>query len=251
MSEWSEDEAFWGAMEPALCAPARLALAEDDVEAILACVEPPPQARVLDLGCGPGAHAIALARRGYRVAGVDTSRRLLDRARVAAQKEALGVEWLEADMREFRRPRGFDLVLSLYASFGYFDDGQNRRTLENVLASLAPDGTLVLDLVGRGGVRPGEERRWNEIDGVLYLERRAAVEHGTWLAAHWIVVRGGTRADFDVTQRLYGDDELRELLLAVGFGSVRLAGSLDGGTPVEASARRLVAFARAPARPAP
>lgn len=101
MSEWSEDEAFWEAMEPALCAPGRLALAEVHVTAILACVQALPNARVLDLGCEPGAHAIALARRGHRVTGADTSRRLLDRAGAAARSEGAQIEWVEADMREF------------------------------------------------------------------------------------------------------------------------------------------------------
>jgi len=247
MSEWSDDQAFWQAMEPALCAPGRLALAEGDVAAILSCVEPPPNARVLDLGCGPGAHAIALARRGHRVTGVDTSPRLLDRARAAAQSEDVQVEWIEADMREFQRPGGFDLICSLYASFGYFDDGQNRRALENIRASLSPGGTLVLDLVGReAAARHGQERRWNEIEGVLYLEHCTGVDDWSWMVSDWIVVRDGRRADFRVKQRLYSGNELRDLVLSVGFASVRLAGGLDGRTPYDESARRLVAVARTP-----
>lgn len=242
---WSEDEAFWEAMEPALCAPGRLGLAEGDVAAILACVEPPPNARVLDLGCGPGAHAIALARRGLRVTGVDTSRRLLDRARAAAETGGAQVEWVEADMREFRRPGGFDLVCSLYASFGYFDEGQNRRVLENVRASLSPGGTLVLDLVGReAAARHWQERRRHEIDGVLYLEHATVVDNWSWMASDWTVVRDGRQADFRVRQRLYASNELRDLLFSAGFASVRLAGGLDGRTPYDDSARRLVAVAR-------
>jgi SAM-dependent methyltransferase len=245
MTEWSEDQAFWEAMEPALCAPGRLALAEGDVGAILACVEPAPDARVLDLGCGPGAHAISLARHGYRVTGVDISRRLLDRARAAAQNEDARVEWVEADMREFRRPAGFDLVCSLYASFGYFDDGQNRRVLENVRASLSPGGAFVLDLVGReAAARHWQERRWNEVEGVLYLEHSTVVDDWSWMVSDWVVVRDGKRADFRVKQRLYSGSELRDLLLSVGFASVRLAGALDGQTPYDESARRLVAVAR-------
>jgi SAM-dependent methyltransferase len=155
------------------------------------------------------------------------------------------VEWIEADMREFQHPAGFDLICSLYASFGYFDDRQNQRVLENVRASLAPGGTLLLDLVGReAAVRHWQERRWQEVEGVLYLERCTFTEDSKFLASGWIVVREGKRLDFQAKQRMYSAGELRDLLLSVGFEDVQLAGSLDARTPYDESARRLVAVGR-------
>jgi SAM-dependent methyltransferase len=151
-------------------------------------------------------------------------------------------------MREFERRSSFDLICSLYASFGYFNDAENRRVLENVLASLVPHGALVLDLIGRETVaRHWQERRCHEVDGVLYLERCTTTDDWTSLASEWIVVRKGVRADFRVKQRLYSGTELRELLLSLGFAKVQLAGGLDAETPYDESARRLVAIARGPA----
>jgi hypothetical protein len=152
-------------------------------------------------------------------------------------------------MREFRRPSSFDLVCSLYASFGYFDDSENRRVLENVCASLVPHGVLVLDLIGREtAARHWQERRWHEVDGVLYLERCTSADDWASMVSEWIVVRKGVRAEFRVKQRLYSGTELRELLLSVGFTTVQLAGGLDGEVPYDQSARRLVAIGRGPAR---
>jgi hypothetical protein len=54
------------------------------------------------------------------------------------------------------------------------------------------------------------------------------------------------RSEFRVTQRLYAGGELQELLRSVGFADVRLAASLDGETPYDQSARRLVCVARVP-----
>jgi len=245
MSEWSEDQTFWEAMEPALCAPSRLGLAAADVAAILASVQARPNSRVLDLGCGPGAHAIGFARLGHRVTGVDTSRRLLDRARSAAQAGGVEVEWVEADMRDFQRPSAFDLICSLYASFGYFYDAENRHVLENVYASLTPDGVCVLDVLGReAAARHWQERRWHDVDGVLYLEHCTTEADWSSMVSDWIVVRSGVRAEFRVKQRLYAGTELRGLLLSLGFANVKLAGGLDGKTPYDESARRLVAIAR-------
>jgi SAM-dependent methyltransferase len=245
MTEWSADAALWEAMEPALCAPARLARAEDDVRAIEACVGLPPRARVLDLACGPGAHAIAFAQRGYRVSGVDTSPRLLARARAAAAREGAPVEWVRADMREFLRPESFDLVCSLYASFGYFEDPANRTVLENIRASLARGGRLVLDVLGREpAARRVPARREHEVGGTLYVEQGSLAEDSSWLVSDWTVVREGIRQEFRVRQRVYSADELRDLLFSVGFASARVAGSLDGRSPYDEAAPRLVAVAR-------
>jgi SAM-dependent methyltransferase len=55
----------------------------------LATVVAPP-GPVADLGCGPGAHAPALARRGYDVAGVDGSPRMVEAARTRAAGDKVG-----------------------------------------------------------------------------------------------------------------------------------------------------------------
>jgi SAM-dependent methyltransferase len=248
MTEWSADPALWEAMEPALCAPARLAQAQGDVRAIEACVELALPARVLDLACGPGAHAVAFAQRGHRVTGVDASGRLLARARAAAVRERMRVEWVQADMREFRRPGSFDLVCSLYASFGYFEDRANRRVLERIGASLAPGGSVVLDVLGREAIaRRLPAHREHEVDGTRYVEQSALSGDSSWLVSDWTVVQGGVRQEFRVRQRVYSGPELRDLLLSVGFTSVRIAGGLDGETAYDEAAPRLVAVARQPA----
>jgi SAM-dependent methyltransferase len=245
--DWSDDETFWEAMEPALCAPSRLALAEPDVAAILGALDLPPQATVLDLGCGPGAHAIAIARKGHRVTGVDRSPRMLARARSEAKARGIDIELVEADMRRFRRPSSFDLVCSLYTSFGYFDDRGNRMVLENILASLKPGGVAFLDVTGRETIaREWQERRWLEVEGALYLERRRIAGDWSALVSDWVVVRYGARQDFCVRQRLYSGTEFRDLLLSVGFIKVTLFGALNAKAPYDESAQRLVAVAHAP-----
>lgn len=78
MSEWFENEAFWEAMFPFLFSEARFAAAEEEVEKLLRLINFRGNI-VLDLACGPGRHAMALARKGYKVTGVDRSHYLLHR----------------------------------------------------------------------------------------------------------------------------------------------------------------------------
>lgn len=72
MPEWFEDESFWDKLYPFLFTESKLEAAGPEVQSVLelAGVE---QCDVLDLACGPGRHSIALAKRGFRVTGVDLS----------------------------------------------------------------------------------------------------------------------------------------------------------------------------------
>lgn len=79
-----------------------------------------PGMSVLDVGCGPGRHAIALARRGIAVVGVDISGRFVELAHEIADREGVTslVEFHRADARKLADDtrfagRGFDAAISL------------------------------------------------------------------------------------------------------------------------------------------
>src|ERR1700680_3645205 len=69
----------------------------DEVEA-LSRLLPPSPARILDVACGPGRHAVRLAGRGHRVVGIDSSTSFLETARGAAADLGVEVEFIQADM---------------------------------------------------------------------------------------------------------------------------------------------------------
>ena len=69
-----------------------------------------PRQRVLDVGCGPGRHAYALAERGMEVVGVDISQRFVD---VAAAGAPSGARFVRGDARDLRFDAEFDAAISL------------------------------------------------------------------------------------------------------------------------------------------
>jgi SAM-dependent methyltransferase len=243
---WFEDDGFWRDMAPHMFPAERLAGTPAEVEQILALAGPPPDARVLDLCCGPGRHSLELARRGFRVTGVDRTAAYLEQARCTALAENLTIELVREDMRTFRREAGFELALSLFTSFGFFDDqGDDRRVIENLRASLAANGVLVIETIGKEVLaRTFRERDWHrEPGGALLLEERSVAPDWSYIEARWILIREGRQREYLFRIRLYAAAELAGLLRAGGFRDVRVCGNL-AGDPYDHLAKRLVIVAR-------
>src|SRR5690348_1694259 len=72
-----------------------------------------PGMRVLDVGCGPGRHALSLARRSIAVHGVDRSAAFLELARNAAADERLLATFEQLDVRELEIEGEFDAAICL------------------------------------------------------------------------------------------------------------------------------------------
>ena len=98
--------------------------------------------RALDLGTGDGRNAVWLARQGWSVTGVDFSSVGLDRAQARARAEGVSVEWVLADLLEWRPPAvRFDLVVLFFIHVA----PEDRRAIHRMAASaVAPGGTLLV-----------------------------------------------------------------------------------------------------------
>jgi SAM-dependent methyltransferase len=107
---------------------------------------------ILDMGCGTGSHAIPLAKRGYKVMGVDRSAGMLSHAREKT-KNTFSTQspntptFIEGDVRNVDIGQRFDAVLMMFAVLGY------QLTNEDVLAALRtahqhlkPEGLFVCDV---------------------------------------------------------------------------------------------------------
>ncbi|GAA2727697.1 class I SAM-dependent methyltransferase [Cellulomonas aerilata] len=98
--------------------------------------------RVLDVGCGEGADAVWMARRGWHVTALDVSRVALDRAEQHAREAGVQVTWLHSGLVESGLPPGgFDLVSAQYAVLRRTPDAVAERTLSELVA---PGGTLLV-----------------------------------------------------------------------------------------------------------
>ena len=104
-------------------------------------------AHVLDAGCGTGRIAVELARRGYRVVGVDVEPAMLDQARAKAAE----LHWVLGDLAAAPTSGGpFDLVLAAGNVMIFLQLGTEAAVVGNLAAVLEPDGLLVVGFqIGR------------------------------------------------------------------------------------------------------
>jgi SAM-dependent methyltransferase len=240
--QWFENEEFWRTFYPYMFGERRMAAALAEVERVLA-LSGVTRGRVLDLGCGPARHSLILAQKGFEVTGVDRSPFHLSKARELA--DGATIELVEADMRDFVRPAAFDLALSLFTSFGYFDTREeDLAVLCNVRASLKQSGVFVIDVTSKEYViSQGCSTQWEKgIGGEIQIHHHEVFPGWGRLRVQWLLIEGERARQFEFQQNLYSGQELAALLARAGFTDVRLFGSLDGA-PYDAAATRLIARA--------
>ncbi|HEY3609623.1 MAG TPA: class I SAM-dependent methyltransferase [Pseudonocardiaceae bacterium] len=218
----------------------------------------PGGARVLDVACGTGRHAVALAARGHHVTCVDISSDYLAATRRRAQARGVDVELVHSDMRDLSAlPRAsFDAAINMYTSFGYFDrDEDNTRSLSAIAAVLRPGGRLLVDVINRDWfVRnhfpsefadaPGTEfviRDYEEVDGTIVLHQNVFDPEHSRL--RWTCRPSGeNRADVVVDYRMYSLHELLAMIRHSGLTPVRTLGDYDG-RPYDLFSPRLLCVA--------
>jgi demethylmenaquinone methyltransferase/2-methoxy-6-polyprenyl-1,4-benzoquinol methylase len=169
-----------------------------------------PGGRVLDACCGTGDLALACAREGGRVTGLDFAPRMLERAR----RKSAAVEWVEGDLLALPfADRSFDAAT---VGFGVRNVAELERALAELRRVLRPDGRLaILEITRPRGVLAPFYRLW--FDGIVPRLGR--------------VLPGGAAYTYlpASVRRFPGPDELAELMHAAGFSTVRyrlLAGGI-------------------------
>jgi SAM-dependent methyltransferase len=97
--------------------------------------------RALDVGCGEGADAIWLARRGWTVTAIDISDVAISRAREAAKLASTAVEWVCGDALQAPFPaRSFDLVSMQYPAL---PKAAGEAAVRTLLDTVRPGGLLL------------------------------------------------------------------------------------------------------------
>ena len=212
------------------------------VESVLARHAPDAR-RILDLGIGTGDLAIALARRGFDVVGVDRAPAMLAVAREKAKACGVTLELVEQDLRDVRVLSPADVALCIYTVVNQLtEDGDLARAVASIRDAIVPGGLFVFEL----NLPASYARYWQgeEIvdvgDAVIVRTHRAVPGTGVIEAA--VEIRRRTCCGWDVVddriaQRPYDDATVEAALATAGFVVVereRYDPFADGAEPTKA-----------------
>jgi len=177
---------------------------------------------MVDVACGTGTLALMMARRGWKVFGVDASEGMLACAAEKPVAKALDVSFLLQDMRELRLPARVNLATSFFDSLNHLLNAEDlARTFRRVRDALVPMGYFVFDL--------NNERcfstLWTQSETVtgegftLLLENSYDRGTRTALSNVTITPKGGKGQILQETvhEHYYPADEVRALLRQSGF----------------------------------
>lgn len=211
---------------------------------------------VLDLGCGTGNHALPLARRGYRVWGVDRSEGMLQRARAKlTQGRGADAQFMLGDLRDLRLDRRFDACIVMFAVLGYQTTNQDvAAALDTVRHHLEPDGVFVFDVWNGPAVlsigpqdrvrtaTDGARRLLRFSSGTLDVRRNLCHVH-----AHQILVAGDrivSETEETHAMRYFFPLELELLLDHAGFDVMEMTPFEEPEQPLDARAWNMLVVAR-------
>lgn len=140
-------------------------------------------AALLDLPCGYGRLSLPLAKRGYKLTGLDTSSQYIDEAKQSFAKAGLKGAFITGEMQELSElsKMRFDGAFCMGNSFGYFDRKQTQDFLKSLSSLLKSESGFVLEsrMVAESFFTVGAEKEWLKVgDTYMLIENKFFPQEG-------------------------------------------------------------------------
>src|SRR6185437_15815413 len=186
------------------------ALTLADVDFLEKTFDIKPEARILDVPCGNGRHSIELARRGYRVTGIDLSDEFL-----AAARAELDADWRQGDMRALElEASAFDGAFCFGNSFGYLDHAGVKSFLSALAGALKPGARLIIEtgMTAESILPAMVQKRWHRFGDLIILSENRYDPWESCLHIDYTFVRGSAIETRPTVHYVFTSAELRSML---------------------------------------
>ena len=214
--------------------------AEEHIKLILENVRLSANAKILDMACGAGRHAILLARKNYNVTAVDLSDNLLSIAKQTADEENLSINFVHSDIRKFNPNDTFDVILNLFTSFGYFEtDEENISVLRKAYNLLTYEGHFVLDFFNSEYLVNNLVEYSTDFfeDSEIHIYRK--IKEGR-VTKKIVITKNGKISQYEESVRMFTKDELVDAITKIGFDIYKTFGDFLGNEFDKFNSPRLI-----------
>jgi SAM-dependent methyltransferase len=183
---------------------------------------------ILEVACGNGRLHPFLRKKGFEVFGIDSSEELLNEAYSKDAKNRKN--YWKADMRNFNLRRKFDVVLSWFTSFGYYDDTVNIKILKNMRKHLIKNGLLIVEIPNKiSNMKRMRRTRTVDYDNykeIIYTKFEIINNQTFWAfrSKFYLKKGSGLKLVDDVFRkvRIYDAQEITCLLKRAGFENIQI-----------------------------
>lgn len=182
----------------------------------------------VDLACGTGSVTAILARKGYRVIGVDLSEEMLTQA----QQKAADLEnqplFLRCPLQELYLPRGVDLAVCALDSLDYITEPDHcREAIHRIYKALNPGGIFIFDVNTPEKLRSMDGQVFLDEDDDVYCVWRGEFDEKTNICSYGMDLfqrRGEVwhRSFEEHQEYAYSEPQLRQYLKNAGFTHVEV-----------------------------
>ena len=219
-----------------------------EVKAIVSILGLKPKAKVLDLCCGYGRHAIPMTQMGFRITGFEISESLYNKAKEYSKTSEVKFKLILGDMRSLhlKVKEKFDAVINIFTAFGFYTkESDNQRVLNGVAKVLKPGAKFLIDLSNRENVlKRWQPRQWYSAGGKTVLEQAMFDFFSSRLEVTRTHISGNnTREVSDFSIRLYSLHEMLAMIKKAGLSTVAVLGDFDM-TQYSVDSRRMIILAQ-------
>lgn len=182
----------------------------------------PKEAKILDLGCGPGLYASMLSRKGYSVTGIDISKRSISYAKKKAIEENLKINYICEDYINSDIGTEYDAVICIYCDFGALIPREQEILLKKVYSSLKDSGYFIFDVFQQGLCENKKEKRewhysdggdfWSEKPHLLLEEIKHFRKQEVWGTRTIIIEENKKPKEFITWDHYYSQNKIQKLL---------------------------------------
>ncbi|UWD47427.1 class I SAM-dependent methyltransferase [Clostridioides difficile] len=210
----------------------------DSVDWIVKVASPDKYPNLIDLGCGPGLYAERFAQKGYKVTGIDFSKRSINYAQSRNEEKNLNITYLFQSYLNMNYNEEFDIATLIYCDYGALSTKNRSILMENIYKSLKPGGKLILDVFTVNKYNDFKEvRTWeiNENGGFWSNKRYVCLQDNCKYSDYntleqTLVITEENENVFYIWNKYFSKESFFAEVKGIGFKSIEVFNNVKGET---------------------